>query len=110
MGALPKNKITRSERGKRRAGNTPSLTKQVKHTTVPLHKRGMVNQILQSLGLTDGTAKKTSPLKENKKADKKATTTENKAIQAKLARQVTKPAMQKGAAKQTTRRSLNKDS
>lgn len=52
MGALPKNKITRAERGKRRAGNTPSLKKEAKHSTVPLHKRGLVNQMLQALGLS----------------------------------------------------------
>lgn len=49
MGALPKNKITRVERGKRRSGNTPSLTKQVAHATVPLHKRGLVAQIKKSI-------------------------------------------------------------
>lgn len=52
MGALPKNKITRAERGKRRAGNTPSLKKEAKHGTVPLHKRGLVDQMMQALGLS----------------------------------------------------------
>lgn len=42
MGALPKNKITRAERGKRRAGNAPSLKKDPKVASVPLHKRGFV--------------------------------------------------------------------
>lgn len=50
MGALPKNKITRVERGKRRAGNTPTLIKD-KNSTVPLHKRGLVQQIFKSLGI-----------------------------------------------------------
>lgn len=52
MGALPKNKITRVERGKRRAGNRPHLKKQVAHTSVPLHKQGLVAQILRTVGLT----------------------------------------------------------
>lgn len=56
MGALPKNKITRAERGKRRAGNTPSLKKVVKHSTVARHKAGLVNQFLQKLGLQAQTA------------------------------------------------------
>jgi hypothetical protein len=49
MGALPKNKITRVERGKRRAGNTPSLAKDPNSTTVPLHKRGIVAQLKKAL-------------------------------------------------------------
>lgn len=52
MGALPKNKITRVERGKRRSGNTPKVTKDAKVTPVPLHKRGFVAQMKQALGLT----------------------------------------------------------
>ena len=51
MGALPKNKITRAERGKRRRGNTPSLTKDPKITTIPAHKKGFVAQFLKSLGM-----------------------------------------------------------
>ncbi|MDR0463390.1 MAG: hypothetical protein LBG64_04190 [Pseudomonadales bacterium] len=38
MTPLPKNKITRAERGKRRAGNTPSLTKDINKAKVPLSK------------------------------------------------------------------------
>jgi hypothetical protein len=57
MGALPKNKITRAERGKRRRGNTPTLTKDAKVTSIPLHKRGLVAQMRKSIGL-DSTAKK----------------------------------------------------
>lgn len=68
MGALPKNKITRAERGKRRAGNTPSLKKVAKHSTIPLHKRGLVGQMMQALGLS----KAASPqVKEDKKAETK---------------------------------------
>ncbi len=51
MGALPKNKITRVERGKRRAGNKPKITKQIKTASVPLHKQGLVAQILKSVGV-----------------------------------------------------------
>lgn len=53
MGAVPKNKITRAERGKRRQGNTPSLKKNPAHHSVPLHKRGLVAQIFKTLGLKD---------------------------------------------------------
>ncbi|MBP9819692.1 hypothetical protein KBC79_03060 [Candidatus Woesebacteria bacterium] len=69
MGALPKNKITRVERGKRRRGNTPSLKKDT-NASVPLHKRGLVAQILQKSGLspkqasTEGKRKRAT----NKKA------------------------------------------
>ncbi|MBP7768378.1 hypothetical protein KA082_00890 [Candidatus Woesebacteria bacterium] len=67
MGAHPKNKITSVERGKRRAGNTPSLKKDHRITTVPLHKRGLVQSILASIGLAD--APKAG--KESKKAARK---------------------------------------
>lgn len=49
MGALPKNKITRAERGKRRMGNTPSLKKDPKVASVPLHKRGLVATVKKAL-------------------------------------------------------------
>ena len=44
MGAQPKNKITRVERGKRRAGNTPSLTRDAKVAKVPLHKKSLMKK------------------------------------------------------------------
>lgn len=50
MGALPKNKISSVERGKRRAGNTPSLKKDVKKTAVPKAKKNFVNQLLKFAG------------------------------------------------------------
>jgi hypothetical protein len=53
MGALPKNKITRVERGKRRSGNTPSLKKDPKITAVPDHKKGIVAQFFKSLGISE---------------------------------------------------------
>ncbi len=52
MAAHPKNKITRVERGKRRAGNTPNLMKDTKVSRVPLHKKTLVSQIMSKLGLT----------------------------------------------------------
>lgn len=51
MGAVPKNKITRTERNKRRRGNKPSLKKDVKQSSVPMHKRGLVAQIFRTIGL-----------------------------------------------------------
>ena len=51
MGALPKNKITRAERGKRRRGNTPSITKDVRVVKTPMHKQSLVAGILKSIGL-----------------------------------------------------------
>jgi len=51
MGAVPKNKITRVERGKRRRGNTPKLKQNLKQSKIPKHKKGLVTQIFQKLGL-----------------------------------------------------------
>lgn len=51
MGALPKNKITSAERGKRRSGNRPSLVKNLGHANVPIHKMGLVAQIFQTIGI-----------------------------------------------------------
>lgn len=51
MGAVPKNKITSAERGKRRHGNKPSLKKNLAFADVPLHKKGLVAQIFQTIGL-----------------------------------------------------------
>ena len=52
MGALPKNKITRVERGKRRAGNTPNLKKDPNVAKVPLHKRSMVALFFKLMGVS----------------------------------------------------------
>lgn len=57
MGALPKNKITRVERGKRRAGNKPKITKDANHASIPPHKRGIVASILRSVGLSQEAPK-----------------------------------------------------
>ena len=51
MGAVPKNKITRAERGKRRRGNTPKLNKDVNTTMVPKHKQGFIARFLKSIGI-----------------------------------------------------------
>lgn len=49
MGAVPKNKITRVERGKRRAGNTPSLKKDPKTGKTPMHKQGLMAGFLKAI-------------------------------------------------------------
>lgn len=51
MPPLPKNKITRIEQGKRRAGNKPSLKKDIKRATTPAHKQGLAASIFKKLGL-----------------------------------------------------------
>lgn len=51
MAAVPKNKITRAERGKRRRGNTPTVTKNAKVVSTPFHKRGLVAAMAKALGL-----------------------------------------------------------
>ena len=57
MGAQPKNKITRVERGKRRRGNTPKLTRDWKTAQIPAHKKGLVAQIFRAIGLETQAAK-----------------------------------------------------
>lgn len=51
MGAVPKNKITRAERSRRRRGNKPQLKKNLGQAQVPLHKQGLVAQIFRTIGL-----------------------------------------------------------
>ena len=51
MGALPKNKITRAERGKRRQGNTPKIKKDINVAKVPLYKQGLVASLFKKIGL-----------------------------------------------------------
>ncbi|NCN06783.1 MAG: hypothetical protein GW946_02995 [Candidatus Pacebacteria bacterium] len=63
MGALPKNKITRVERGKRRAGNKPNITKDIKTASIPPYKRGLVASILRSVGLSSEKPATTEPKK-----------------------------------------------
>ena len=73
MGALPKNKITRAERGKRRAGNTPTITRDFRTASVPLHKRGLVNSILTAVGLKTGAIAEKTASKAAKAVAHKAT-------------------------------------
>ncbi len=53
MGALPKNKITSAERGKRRQGQLRQLKlkKDANQSAAPLHKRGLVAQMFNRMGL-----------------------------------------------------------
>ncbi len=51
MGAVPKNKITRAERGKRRRGNTPKLVRDANNTSIPKHKQGFIAQFFKTLGI-----------------------------------------------------------
>lgn len=46
MGAHPKNKITRVEQGKRRAGNRPQLKKDTNRHAIPAHKQSVFKNIL----------------------------------------------------------------
>jgi hypothetical protein len=54
MGAVPKNKITSVERGKRRAGQARSLRlkKDANQSVVPLHKRGLVAQMFSQMEIS----------------------------------------------------------
>lgn len=87
MGALPKNKITSAERGKRRAGNTPNIKKDPKVTSVPLSKRGLVASILAATGL--------SPAKESKETKRRADKRAEKAVSS--------PQMNRNASKPSAR-------
>lgn len=64
MGAQPKNKITRAERGKRRAGNTPALNKDPKTSHTPLHKKTLMAKFSQVLGSKKSS--KTTPAEDKK--------------------------------------------
>jgi len=76
MTPLPKNKITRAERGKRRRGNTPILTKNVKTAKNPLHKEKMVQKLMMILEprpkVDESAAKKALAAKMMEKKGKKA--------------------------------------
>lgn len=63
MGALPKNKITRAERGKRRAGNTPDVTRDIHTAKMPLHKQSLSAAMLADMGFA-----KDAPKREKHKA------------------------------------------
>ena len=74
MGALPKNKITRAERGKRRRGNTPTITKDTKVKTVRSHKAGFMAELMKFVGLNPTGAQNTKATEtaEAAKAEKKS--------------------------------------
>lgn len=71
MGALPKNKITRCERGKRRSGNTPNLLKNPQKTNIPLGKKRLADQILKQFSSLKNQEKKAA-IKQNKKSTSRA--------------------------------------
>ncbi len=101
MGALPKNKITSVERGKRRAGNTPSLKKD-RNSVVPLHKQGLVAQILKKAGIL-----KTG--KDDERATKRAATkADRRATRAVVRDSKTAEKAAKTAVKKTTRTTQHK--
>jgi len=52
MGALPKNKISSVERGKRRAGNKPKLKKDTNMAAVPKAKQSFVSNLLKFAGFS----------------------------------------------------------
>lgn len=70
MTPLPKNKITRAERGKRRAGNTPTLTRTTKTAKVPLHK----DKVVASLKMMFKTTKKVDEQAQKTKLAEKLST------------------------------------
>ncbi len=75
MTPLPKNKITRAERGKRRQGNTPKLIKNIKTAKTPLHKEKIAQKLLMILAprpsVDETAAKKALAEKMSKKGSKK---------------------------------------
>ncbi len=95
MGALPKNKITRVERGKRRAGNKPTVTKDVNRASVPLHKRGMVAEFLKVMGVT---TEKPATKKTEKPTVKKPTIQPVETIKKSAPTKAVKPTAKKSAA------------
>ena len=79
MGALPKNKITSAERGKRRAGNTRKITKDFRVAVVPSNKRGLVASILTAIGL-ESSAKNAGKAKKDHKSVSSSTTQESRQV------------------------------
>jgi len=94
MAAVPKNKISRVERGKRRAGNTPTLTRD-RHSKVPMHKRGFVAELLQFTGMIAAGSAPTAEIKE-KSSSKPAS---DKATEAMKATAATAPRLKPAKAK-----------
>lgn len=82
MGALPKNKITRAERGKRRAGNTRSVTKDFRTARIPSRKAGLVQSMFAAIGLAPQQA---TEVTEKKSTDKKVEKHDVAPVQQKIA-------------------------
>ena len=78
MGAQPKNKITRAERGKRRAGNTPSLKKDAKRAKTPLHKQTLMKKFAQASSTAATTPKESDTPKKAAAQPKPAKTKKTK--------------------------------
>lgn len=104
MGALPKNKITRAERGKRRRGNRPTIIKDATTASVPLHKRGLVAEFLQAIGIK--SANDVSEAAKTAKPEKKASV--NKAAAAAIKPEVAEkaPKLQAPKAKRTAQKKI----
>ncbi len=107
MGALPKNKITRVEQGKRRRGNMPKLKKDLNSAT-PMHKQGFVAELLRFVGLSNQPAVKVASKTEKAaESSKKVTTTAQIGQTAKAAPAKARPA--KGSAgSKVTRKTQHK--
>lgn len=89
MAAQPKNKITSAERGKRRAGNTPKLAKDLKHSKTPLHKKTLFNKFLKAV---IGAVTKPNTKLNNKAAAKKQKATDRAIASGKIPAPAAKPA------------------
>ncbi|MBQ6437772.1 hypothetical protein IJJ12_00120 [bacterium] len=92
MTPLPKNKITRAERGKRRAGNTPKLLKKNAATAkIPLHKDKMVQKLrlilspVKKMSETEAKSQLAAKMATKKPATKKAKPAAKSASSAKKA-------------------------
>ncbi len=101
MGALPKNKISRVERGKRRHGNTPKLKKDLNSAT-PKHKQGFTAEFLRFIGLAP---RPTSQAEVKKAAPVKKATTESQAGQVAAK---ARPVRQTAGGVKTTRKTQHK--
>ncbi len=108
MGAVPKNKITRAERGKRRQGNRPFLLKD-QNSSVPMHKRGFVAELLKFVGL-DASIPDTAVVANGKgaKAEKSSSKSTSMVGLADRKSQVNTTKASRGSAKIVTPRTTSK--
>lgn len=103
MGAHPKNKITRVEQGKRRAGNTPKLAKNKAHGSVPKHKSGLFARFTKAVaGAVIKPAKKKTAQKAAPTA--KSTTVKPAAVEPTKAKTATKTAKTEKTVKKTAKK------